>query len=166
MREDIRPAGSDIGGGNDAGGRGGWGVVIVVVYGGDRSSQTDDNKQRGQPTKIHGRAVVGLDAAGACVRPPSRPGRNVLEEGRRPAVQKLHEGQRDGGGWGGMTTTVACQSETTRDDSSTAKAKTKSVKNGESRGGNVQLGGSLRRRSVQPTPKMGNPHHLTPPLYS
>jgi hypothetical protein len=81
MREDIRPAGSDIGGGDDAGGRGGGGVVIVIVYGGGRSSRMDGNEQRGRPTKIHSQTVVGLDAAGACIRPPLQPGRDVLEEG-------------------------------------------------------------------------------------
>jgi hypothetical protein len=73
MQEDIRPAGSDIGGGDDAGGRGGGRVVVVVVYGGGRSSRTDGNERQGGPMKIHCRAVVGLNAAGACVQPPSRP---------------------------------------------------------------------------------------------
>ncbi len=166
MREDIRPAGLDIGGGDDAGGLGGGGVVVVIIYGGGRSSQTDGDERRGLPTKIHGRAVVDLDAAEACVRPPSRPGLGVSEEGRQPAGQKSREGRRDGGGWGGTTTTAARRTETTCDDPSTAKAKTKSVGNSESRGRNARLGGSSRRRSVQPTPKTGNPRHLTPPLYS
>jgi hypothetical protein len=166
MREDIRPAGSDIGGGDDAGGRVGGGVVIVIVYGGGRLLQTDGDERQGQPTKIHGRAVVGLDAAGACVQPPSRPGCNVSEKGRRPAGQKSCEGRRDGGGWGGTTTTAARQSETTRKNPSMAKANTKSVGYGESRGGNAQLGGLSRRRSVQPMPKTDNPRHLTPTLYS
>jgi hypothetical protein len=61
--------------------RGGGGVVIVVVYGGGRLSRTDSNERQGQPTKIHGRAIVGLNAAGACIRPPSRLGCDVSEEG-------------------------------------------------------------------------------------
>jgi hypothetical protein len=73
-------------------GRGGGGVVVVIVYGGGRLSWTDGDKQRGGPTKIHGGPIVGLNAAGACVRPPLQPGRNVLEEGRWPAGQKLREG--------------------------------------------------------------------------
>jgi hypothetical protein len=92
MREDIRPAGSDIGGGNNAGGRGGGGIVVVVIYGGGRSLRTDGNKSQGQPTKIHGLAVVDLDAAGACVQPPPQPGRGVSEEGRWPAGQKSRKG--------------------------------------------------------------------------
>jgi hypothetical protein len=82
-------------------GRGGGGVIVVVVYGGGRSSRTDGDERQGRPMKIHGGAVVGLNAAGACVRPPSRPGCDVLEEGRRPAGQKSREGRRDGGGRGG-----------------------------------------------------------------
>jgi hypothetical protein len=81
MRENIRPAELDIGGSSDAGGRGGGGVVVIVVYGGSRLSRTNGDERRGRPTKIHGQAIVGLDAAGACIRPPSRPGRNVSEEG-------------------------------------------------------------------------------------
>jgi hypothetical protein len=116
MREDIRPAGSDIGGGGDAGGRGGGGVFVVVIYGSSRSSRMDSNERQGRLTKIHGRAVFDLDAAGACVRPPLWPGRDISEEGQRPAGQKSREGRRDGGGWGGTTTTVARRSETTCDD--------------------------------------------------
>ncbi len=48
-----------------------------------------------------------------------------------------------GGGVGGTTTMAACRLETMREDSLTAKAKTKSVGNGKSRGGGAQLGGSL-----------------------
>jgi hypothetical protein len=98
MQEDIQPAGSNIGGGDDAGGRGGGGVVVVVVYGSGTSSQTDGDRQQGQPTKIHDQAVVGLDAAGACVRPPSWPGHSILEVGQWPAGQKLCMGRRDAGG--------------------------------------------------------------------
>ncbi len=44
-------------------------------------TRMDSDKQQGRPKKIHGGAVVSLNAAGACVRPLSRPGRDVLEEG-------------------------------------------------------------------------------------
>ncbi len=145
-------------------GRGGGGVVVVVVYGAGRLSRTDGDEQRGQPTKIQAKAVVGLNAAGACIRPLSWPGRNVLEEGRRPAGQKSCKGQWYWGGTGGTTMTAARRSKTMRANLSAAMAATKSVKNGKSRGGDAQLGGSLRRRSVQPIPKMGKPRHLTPPL--
>ncbi len=57
------------------------GVVDIIVYGGGRLLQTDGKEQQGQPTKIHGQAVVCLDIAGACIRPPLRPGCDVLEEG-------------------------------------------------------------------------------------
>jgi hypothetical protein len=92
--------------------RGGGGVIIVVVYGSGRSLRTDGDKRRGQPTKIHDGAVVGLNAARACVRPPLRLGRDVSEEGRRPAGQKSREGRQDGGGAGGTTTTAARRSKT------------------------------------------------------
>ncbi len=72
-----------------------------------------------------------------------RRGRDAAFRRRVDGLLAKNRARGDGMGvdGGGATTTAARQSETTCDDPSTAKAKTKSVGNGELRGGNAQLGG-------------------------